>query len=92
MPATAQTASRVGPAVAAGAGRMALLGNPNTGKTTVFNLLCGSRAKTANFPGTTTSVRSGHCDVGGQRMDVIDLPGVYDLRYQAPRRASCVRC
>ena len=35
--------------------RVALLGNPNTGKTSLFNRLCGARAKTANFPGTTTS-------------------------------------
>ena len=71
-------------AVAPGLGRIALLGNPNTGKTTLFNALCGSRAKTANFPGTTTSLRSGHWDVDGRRVDIIDLPGVYDLRYNAP--------
>jgi ferrous iron transport protein B len=82
MAVTAPIADRA--AVAAGLGRIALLGNPNTGKTTLFNALCGSRAKTANFPGTTTSVRSGHCDVNGRRVDVIDLPGVYDLRYNAP--------
>ena len=70
--------------VAAATGRVALLGNPNTGKTTLFNILCGARAKTANFPGTTTSVRSGHSDVGGRRVDVIDLPGIYDLRYGSP--------
>ena len=39
--------------------RVALIGNPNTGKTTLFNALCGARAKTSNFPGTTTSVRTG---------------------------------
>ncbi|MCG8456325.1 MAG: ferrous iron transport protein B [Holophagales bacterium] len=39
--------------------RVALLGNPNTGKTTLFNRLCGLRAKTANFPGTTTDARIG---------------------------------
>jgi ferrous iron transport protein B len=83
MAVTAPIADR-GTAVAPGLGRIALLGNPNTGKTTLFNALCGSRAKTANFPGTTTSIRSGHCDVNGRRVDVIDLPGVYDLRYNAP--------
>ena len=41
------------------ASRIALIGNPNTGKTTVFNKLCGARAKTSNFPGTTTSTRIG---------------------------------
>ena len=42
----------------AGTARVALLGNPNTGKTTLFNRLCGLRAKTANFPGTTTDARA----------------------------------
>ena len=83
MAVTAPIADRAA-AAAPGLGRVALLGNPNTGKTTLFNALCGSRAKTANFPGTTTSVRSGHCDVNGRRVDVVDLPGVYDLRYNAP--------
>ena len=64
--------------------RVALLGNPNTGKTTLFNVLCGARAKTSNFPGTTTSIRTGQCELDGRRIDVIDLPGIYDLRYQSP--------
>lgn len=78
VPAQAGTATAVKPA------RIALLGNPNTGKTTLFNALCGARAKTSNFPGTTTSVRSGRCELGGLRLEVVDLPGVYDLRYQSP--------
>jgi ferrous iron transport protein B len=44
--------------------RVALIGNPNTGKTTVFNRLCGTRAKTSNFPGTTTSARIGRATIG----------------------------
>ena len=51
--------------------RIALVGNPNTGKTTLFNRLSGSRAKTSNFPGTTTAARiapaalgNGHGGVG----------------------------
>ncbi len=83
MPAAAPATDRA-TAVATGSGRIALVGNPNTGKTTLFNALCGSRAKTANFPGTTTSLRSGHCEVEGRRLDVIDLPGIYDLRHHAP--------
>jgi ferrous iron transport protein B len=39
--------------------RIALVGNPNTGKTTLFNRLRGARAKTSNFPGTTTAARIG---------------------------------
>ncbi|MDA1183286.1 MAG: ferrous iron transporter B [Acidobacteria bacterium] len=66
--------------VASGSKRIALLGNPNTGKTTIFNALCGVRAKTSNFPGTTTAIRIGHIDVDGERIDAVDLPGVYDTR------------
>jgi len=62
-----------------------LLGNPNTGKTTVFNRLCGTRAKTSNFPGTTTSVRSGRAIVGTDvTADVLDLPGLYQLNLDVP--------
>ncbi len=66
--------------------RIALIGNPNTGKTTLFNVLCGARAKTSNFPGTTTSVRSGRAEATGalRALDVLDLPGVYDLDLDAP--------
>ena len=65
--------------------RIALIGNPNTGKTTLFNALCGVRAKTSNFPGTTTAVRTGHAEVPGRRpLDVLDLPGVYDLEIDVP--------
>jgi ferrous iron transport protein B len=81
MPVTAPTPER---AAAPTVPRLALLGNPNTGKTTLFNVLCGARAKTANFPGTTTSVRTGYCDLGAARVEVVDLPGIYDLRYQSP--------
>ena len=44
--------------------RLALVGNPNTGKTSLFNRLCGVRAKTANFPGTTTDLRVGRAQLG----------------------------
>src|SRR5687767_8173683 len=66
--------------------RIALIGNPNTGKTTLFNVLCGARAKTSNFPGTTTSVRSGRAEAAGslRALDVLDLPGVYDLDLDVP--------
>lgn len=65
--------------------RIALVGNPNTGKTTIFNRLCGTRAKTSNFPGTTTSARIGRAMVGGDRLvDIVDLPGLYQLSLDAP--------
>jgi ferrous iron transport protein B len=71
-------------APAAATARVALLGNPNTGKTTLFNALCGARAKTSNFPGTTTTVRTGRCTIGDVRCEVLDLPGVYGLHHRSP--------
>lgn len=70
--------------VAAPPRRLVLVGNPNTGKTTLFNALCGARARTSNFPGTTTAIRSGRSHVVGDDIDVLDLPGVYDLTTEAP--------
>jgi ferrous iron transport protein B len=63
---------------------IALVGNPNTGKTTVFNRLCGVRAKTSNFPGTTTSVRRGRTVLGAAPAAVVDLPGIYQLQLDSP--------
>ena len=65
--------------------RVALLGNPNTGKTTLFNGLCGMRAKTSNYPGTTTAIRVGTTSVPGQpKHEVVDLPGLYDVSPDSP--------
>ena len=65
--------------------RVALAGNPNTGKTTLFNILCGLRTKTANYPGTTTAIRIGAAAHGAEnRFEVIDLPGLYDLAGTSP--------
>jgi ferrous iron transport protein B len=65
--------------------RVALAGNPNTGKTTLFNTLCGLRAKTSNYPGTTTALRVGAATLGvDSRLEVIDLPGLYDLAGNSP--------
>ena len=69
--------------------RIALAGNPNTGKTTLFNTLCGARAKTSNFPGTTTAVRTGRSPWPElpRPVEVLDLPGVYDLQLDSPESA-----
>ncbi|MSO49375.1 MAG: ferrous iron transporter B [Acidobacteria bacterium] len=69
------------------ASSVALLGNPNTGKTTLFNRLCGARAKTSNFPGTTTAMRVGRSHVGAEIIEVIDLPGLYSLQGESPEAA-----
>ena len=65
--------------------RLALLGNPNTGKTTLFNALCGLRAKASNYPGTTTTIRVGTAvRDNGPRVDIVDLPGLYDIHTDTP--------
>lgn len=76
-------------ALQADAPRIALLGNPNTGKTTLFNQLCGVLSKTANFPGTTTRARLGRCPAGELTLEVIDLPGVYRLGLGLPESRVC---
>jgi ferrous iron transport protein B len=58
---------------------LALAGNPNAGKTTLFNALTGLRAKTANFPGTTIECRTGSFTIGKHPVDLLDLPGLYSL-------------
>jgi ferrous iron transport protein B len=60
--------------------RIALLGNPNCGKTALFNLLTGSRQKVANYAGVTVERKEGLFDTpAGQRVRVLDLPGAYSL-------------
>lgn len=58
---------------------VALAGNPNSGKTTLFNRLTGLRAKTSNFAGTTIEHRVGRLALGGCTVDLYDLPGLYGL-------------
>ena len=58
---------------------IALVGNPNTGKSTVFNRLTGLRQKTANYPGVTVEKRVGKLHLSGSIFDLIDLPGIYSL-------------
>ncbi len=69
--------------------RIALIGNPNTGKTTLFNRLCGVRLKTSNFPGTTQEARIGFPK--GGRIELIDLPGVYSMETQESESVLCRR-
>ncbi len=66
--------------LATGPLRVALLGNPNCGKTALFNLLTGSRQKVANYAGVTVERKEGQVlTASGQRVMVLDLPGAYSL-------------
>jgi ferrous iron transport protein B len=58
---------------------VALAGNPNSGKTTVFNNLTGAKQHVGNWPGVTVEKREGRCGFGGHPIKVVDLPGVYSL-------------
>jgi ferrous iron transport protein B len=58
---------------------IALAGNPNSGKSTVFNNLTGARQHVGNWPGVTVEKKEGYCRLGDRRIKVVDLPGVYSL-------------
>ncbi len=60
--------------------RIALLGNPNSGKTTLFNVITGSRARVGNFPGVTVEKRIGNY----KGIEIVDLPGLYSLTPYSP--------
>src|SRR5437762_2059382 len=64
---------------------LALAGNPNSGKTTIFNALTGLRQKVANYPGVTVEKKTGRCHLpDGRWASIIDLPGTYSLISRSP--------
>ena len=71
--------STAAPSAAAASMTVALAGNPNAGKTTLFNFLTGLRQKVANYPGVTVEWRSGEWQTAESRVTLIDLPGLYSL-------------
>src|ERR1700712_5848273 len=78
---TAQTPSSSAPLIA-------LLGNPNCGKTALFNRLTGARQKVANYAGVTIERKEGSFTLpGGRPLRVLDLPGAYSLSAHTPDEA-----
>ncbi len=63
---------------------VALAGPPNTGKTTLFNLLTGLRQRTANYPGVTVEISKGRMQIDDQWIDLMDLPGTHSLNSGSP--------
>jgi len=66
-----------------------LLGNPNVGKTTLFNRLCGLRSATANFPGSTVESRRGTSSSADTKRNFTDLPGIYSLNAKDELSGVC---
>ena len=64
--------------------KVALIGNPNCGKTSIFNMLTGARQHVGNYPGVTVESKSGSFMLGDKEIELIDLPGVYSLSSNSP--------
>ena len=64
--------------------KVALAGNPNCGKTCIFNALTGARQHVGNYPGVTVESKSGKFNLNGIEIELIDLPGVYSLSSSSP--------
>src|SRR5215510_7505815 len=58
---------------------VAVAGNPNTGKTTLFNAMTGARAKVGNYPGVTVERRTAMVDTARGPVELVDVPGCYSL-------------
>ena len=67
---------------------VALTGNPNTGKSTIFNELTGARQKIGNWPGVTVDKKIGYLSHQGRNISVVDLPGTYSVTVSATGGAS----
>lgn len=64
--------------------RIALVGNPNCGKTCIFNGLTGARQHVGNYPGVTVESKSGRFILDGRDVELVDLPGIYTLSSHSP--------
>ncbi|MCK4776361.1 MAG: 50S ribosome-binding GTPase, partial [Candidatus Krumholzibacteria bacterium] len=68
-----------------------LAGNPNSGKTSIFNALTGARQRVGNYPGVTVEKRLGQLRINGQAFNVTDLPGTYSLTSYSPEERIAQR-
>jgi ferrous iron transport protein B len=87
MRARVRTDARRGSSALLDTVHVALAGNPNVGKSSLFNRLTGARQHVANWPGKTVERRTGTTEVGGTRLVVTDLPGTYSLAASSPEEA-----
>ncbi|PLX93442.1 MAG: ferrous iron transport protein B [Desulfuromonas sp.] len=65
--------------IEAGDRKVILVGNPNVGKSVLFNALTGAYTTVSNYPGTSVEVSHGHCEIEGERYSVLDTPGMYSM-------------
>src|SRR5919107_4494088 len=64
---------------------IAVVGNPNAGKSALFNMLTGARQKVGNYPGVTVERKSGRLSLpDGRPVELVDLPGAYSLEASSP--------
>lgn len=68
-----------------------LLGNPNCGKTSLFNIVSGSNEHVGNYAGVTVDAKKGHLNYKGYRINIVDLPGTYSLSAYSPEEQYVVR-
>ena len=76
--------------VEAAAAKVLIVGNPNSGKSTLFNALSGGSAHVANYPGVTIDRSTAHLTVGHRDVELIDVPGTYSLSAQSPEEQIAV--
>lgn len=63
---------------------VALIGNPNCGKTSLFNFVSGAHERVGNYSGVTVDAKEGHAEYNGYRFNIVDLPGTYSLSAYSP--------
>lgn len=69
---------------------IALTGNPNTGKSTIFNQLTGAKQKIGNWPGVTVDKKEGYLNYKGRKITIVDLPGTYSVSARSPEEAIVI--